>query len=270
MSDTVERFSNRVQNYVKYRPTYPREVLGLFKSKMGLTRESVVADIGSGPGISARRFLENGNTVYCVEPNDAMRAAAESLLGEYAGFRSVNGDSENTTLDDASVDFVTAAQAFHWFRPEPTKREFRRILKPGGYVVLMWNMRQLDSTPFLREYEQFIIDHSTDYQEVRHERIAGPLRDSPAARAGQQEKAEIAAEMINFFDSGFEHASFLNIQVFDFEGLKGRLFSSSYMPAEGSDEGDRVETDLRSLFDKHAQNGRIEILYDTNIFYSKW
>src|SRR4051812_14029321 len=135
MSDTVERFSNRVANYVRYRPTYPPQVLQLFKEKMGLSHESIVADIGSGPGISARQFLENGNTVYCVEPNDAMRSAAEDVLKSFDGFRSVKGDSENTTLPDASVDFVTAAQAFHWFKPEPTKQEFRRILKPSGYVA---------------------------------------------------------------------------------------------------------------------------------------
>jgi SAM-dependent methyltransferase len=251
MTDSVSRFSNRVENYVKYRPTYPPAVLDLFKSKMGLTRESIMADVGSGPGISARQFLENGNMVYCVEPNDAMREAAETLLVGYVGFRSVNGDSENTTLADESVDFVTAAQAFHWFRPEPTKREFRRILRSGGWVALIWNLRRLESNAFLVEYEQFIKDHANDYAAVRHENIT---------------EAEIGA----FFDNGYETATFDNTQTFDLDGLKGRLFSSSYMPSEESAEGDKVEKDLRSLFDKHAQNGRIEILYDTNIFYSKW
>src|SRR5690349_20921011 len=121
MTDTISRFSDRVENYVKYRPTYPREVLGLFRERMGLTPDSIVADIGSGPGVSARNFLENGNTVYCVEPNNAMREAAESLLKEFPGFRSIKGDAANTTLPGASIDIVTAAQAFHWFDPEPTK-----------------------------------------------------------------------------------------------------------------------------------------------------
>jgi SAM-dependent methyltransferase len=249
-SDTIERFSNRVANYVKYRPTYPPEVLQLFKEKLGLTRDSIVADVGSGPGILARQFLENGNTVYCVEPNDAMRAAAEELLADHDGFRSVNGSSEETTLPDASVDLITAAQAFHWFRPEPTRDEFRRILKPGGFVALIWNIRQLDSTPFLREYEQFIIDHANDYGAVRHENIT---------------EAEIAA----FFEKGYEKASFDNTQVFDFEGLRGRLLSSSYMPAEGTKKAAETEKDLRELFERHSRAGKIEILYDTEIYYSK-
>ena len=250
MTDSVSRFSNRVANYVKYRPTYPPEVLQLFNNELGLTSESIVADVGSGPGVLARNFLENGNTVYCVEPNDGMREAAEELLSEFPGFRSVNGSSEETTLPAASVDFVTAAQAFHWFRPEPTKTEFRRILKPGGYAALIWNIRQLDSTPFLREYEQFIIDHANDYGAVRHENIT---------------EAEIAA----FFDKGFEKASFDNIQVFDFEGLRGRLFSSSYIPAEDTEKGVETEKDLRALFERHSREGKIEILYDTDIYYSQ-
>jgi ubiquinone/menaquinone biosynthesis C-methylase UbiE len=250
MSDSVSRFSNRVENYVKYRPTYPREVLQLFKDEMGLTVDSIVADIGSGPGILAKQFLENGNTVYCVEPNDAMRGAAEEILKEYSGFRSVKGDSENTTLPAGSVDIITAAQAFHWFRPEPTKLEFKRILKPGGYTALIWNVRQLDSTPFLREYEQFIKENANDYGAVRHENIT---------------ESEIGA----FFDSVYKKSTFGNIQVFDFEGLRGRLFSSSYMPAEGSEKGHEVERGLRELFERHAHEGKIEVLYSTEIFYSK-
>lgn len=248
--NTVERFSNRVENYIKYRPAYPPEVLKLFKEKVGLTRDSAVADVGSGPGVSARQFVENGNVVYCVEPNDAMRAAAEETFKSFPNFRSVNGDSENTTLPDSCVDLVVAAQAFHWFRPGPTKAEFRRILKPGGYAALIWNARRLDSTPFLREYEPFILAHATDYGAVRHENT----KESDIER---------------FLGSGYEKAVFNNIQIFDFEGLKGRLFSSSYMPAEGTEKGRETERDLRALFDKHAKNGKIEIFYDTNVFYSK-
>ena len=162
-TNTVERFTNRVANYVRYRPGYPPAVLELFKEKMGLAATSVIADVGSGPGISARIFLDNGNTLFGIEPNDAMRDAAEDLLARFSNFHSINGSSEATTLPDESVDFVTAAQAFHWFKVEPTKTEFRRILKLGGYVALIWNLRQLDSTPFLAEYEQFILDKANDY-----------------------------------------------------------------------------------------------------------
>lgn len=269
MSNTVERFSNRVENYIKYRPTYPAEVLDVFRAEMGMNKDSVVADIGSGPGIFTRLFLENGNVTYGVEPNDAMRSAAEKILGGFSNFKSVNGTAEATTLADASVDIITAGQAFHWFKPEPTKAEFRRILKPGGWVALVWNMRQLDSTPFLREYEQFIVDNAVDYNEVRHERVHGPLPDSPARTAEPSDKLKMAGELMNFFDDGFQHASFDNVQVFDYEGLKGRLFSSSYMPAEDSTEGGTIAKGLRALFDKHSEGGKIKVFYDTIVFYSK-
>lgn len=251
MSDTVERFSNRVENYIKYRPTYPRQVLELFEAEMGLNPHTIMADIGSGPGISARMFLNNGNTVYCVEPNDAMRAAAEQLIKDFSGFRSVKGTAENTTLPDHSIDIVISAQAFHWFDPEKTRPEFQRILKPGGFAALMWNMRRLEGTPFLVEYEQFLIDNANDYGAVRHDNITDD---------------EIAA----FFKQGYKKATFDNEQVFDFDGLRGRMFSASYMPAEGTERGRRVEKELRVLFDKHAENGKIRVSYDTNVFYSNF
>src|SRR5258708_34875832 len=149
--NTVERFSNRVQNYVKSRPGYPPEVLDLFKNELGLTAGSVIADIGSGTGISSRMFLENDNIVYGVEPNDAMRAAADRYLAGFHGFRSIKGTAENTGLPDDSVDFVIAAHAFHWFNQREAHREFARILKSSGYLALIWNERQLGTTPFLRE-----------------------------------------------------------------------------------------------------------------------
>jgi len=251
MTDTVERFSNRVENYIKYRPTYPSQILELFQTEMGLTPQTVMADIGSGPGISARMFLENRNTVYCVEPNDAMRAAAERLIGSFAGFKSVKGTAEATTLPDRSIDIVISAQAFHWFDPEKARPEFERILKPGGFAALIWNIRLLEGTPFLVEYEQFLIDNANDYGAVRHDNIT---------------EDEIAA----FFTQGYKKAAFENEQIFDFDGLRGRMFSSSYMPAEGTERGRQVEKELRGLFDKHAENGKIRVSYDTNVFYSNF
>jgi SAM-dependent methyltransferase len=218
---------------------------------MGLTPHSVMADIGSGPGISARMFLENRNTVYCVEPNDAMRAAAEQLIGDFPGFKSINGTAEDTTLPDRSIDIVISAQAFHWFDPERTRPEFERIIKPGGFAALIWNIRQLEGTPFLVEYEQFLIDNANDYGAVRHDNITDD---------------EIAA----FFKQGYKKATFDNEQIFDFAGLRGRMFSSSYMPAENTDRGRVVEKELRILFDKHAENGKIRVSYDTNVFYSNF
>jgi SAM-dependent methyltransferase len=250
MGNTVERFSNRVANYVKYRPTYPPEVLRFLQAELNLQSASVIADIGSGTGISAKIFLENGNTVYGVEPNAAMRAAAEDFLKDFPNFKSVDGTSENTTLARSSIDFVTAAQAFHWFEPERTRAEFKRILKPGAYVVLIWNERQVDTNEFLREYEKFLLQFGTDYAKVRHDYL-------PEEKLGE------------FFTSGFQTASFQNSQIFDFEGLKGRVLSSSYMPSETDASYAEMTKSLSGIFTKHSENGRITVLYDTNVYYGK-
>lgn len=251
MNNNVERFSNRVANYVKYRPGYPPEILELFKTEMGLTKDSVLADIGSGTGLSARPFLENGNRVYGVEPNEAMREAAAEYLKSFPGFVSHDGTAEDTNLEDNSLDFVTASQAFHWFDPAKTRAEFTRILKPGGYIVLIWNERQLDTNDFLRGYEKLLLKFANDYGNVRHENID-------------------EAKLKQFFDSGYQKATFQNEQVFDFAGLRGRLLSSSYMPAEDSASFPALEKELKELFTKHSENDRIKILYDTNIYYKQY
>lgn len=250
MSDTVERFSNRVANYVKYRPGYPAEMMDFFRERLGLERGSVVADVGSGTGLSARPFLEAGCTVYGVEPNAAMREAAEEFLAEFPGFKSTDGTSNTTTLGDSSCDFVIAAQAFHWFEPEATRSEFRRILKPGGYVALIWNERQLDTTEFLREYEKLLLKYGRDYAEVRHEQINEEV-------------------LSGFFRAEFGRATFANRQVFDLAGLRGRMLSSSYMPDENDPAFSLLEKELESLFAKHNESGRITVFYDTNVFYSR-
>jgi SAM-dependent methyltransferase len=250
MTDTVERFSNRVANYVKYRPGYPKEILEVFRDEMNLTGNSVVADIGSGTGISARVFLENGNAVYGVEPNAPMRAAAEEFLREFPKFESVDGTAENTNLPDDAVDFVIAAQAFHWFDTEKSPAEFRRIVREGGYVALIWNERRLDTNDFLIEYEEVLKKYGTDYAQVRHDNLDKAVF----------EKA---------FDARFETKTFQNVQELDFEGMKGRILSSSYMPAESDARFPAMENDLRRLFEKYAERGKIQILYSTNIFYTR-
>jgi len=251
VSDSLERFSDRVENYVKFRPGYPPEVLRLLRDEMGMTPASVVADIGSGTGISAKVFLKNGNTVYAVEPNDAMRSAAEEWLSEFPRLRSWKGAAEATGLDDGSVDFVTAAQAFHWFERENARKEFLRILKPGGYVVLIWNERQLNTTPFLRDYEQFMLKFADDYIAVRHENI-----DRESLKA--------------FFQREFRTRVFSNAQELDFDGLLGRVLSSSYMPNESDERFPAMKNELSALVAKHAENGNIVLLYNTAVHYSQF
>src|SRR5712691_7831802 len=143
-ADAKQRFSNRVADYVRYRPGYPPAVLDLLRTDCGLRPDHVVADIGSGTGILSKLFLENGNRVFGVEPNAEMRQAGEEYLASYDGFSSIEGSAESTTLADSSVDFITAAQAFHWFDPQAARREFARILKPGGWVVILWNDRRME------------------------------------------------------------------------------------------------------------------------------
>lgn len=250
MTNTVERFSNRVENYVKYRPGYPPEVLRLFESAMDLQAASVIADVGAGTGISARIFLENGNRVFAVEPNAAMRDAAAEFLKDYPQLTLVDGTSEQTTLAGDSVDFVVAAQAFHWFKTEETRREFKRIIRDGGYVALIWNERQLDSTDFLRDYESFLHVYATDYAEVRHDNVS----------------AEVLGD---FFRKGFQKKTFQMAQVFDYAGLEGRLLSSSYTPTAENPRFAPMIKELKSLFTKHAKTGRIDFLYNTSIYYGQ-
>lgn len=249
MTDSVERFSNRVANYVKYRPIYPIEILTYLTKYCGLTAESVIADVGCGPGMSTRMFLEHGNLVFGVEPNDAMRDAAVEYLAEFPRFRPVKGTSDETTLPDSSIDLIVAAQAFHWFDAAKTRPEFKRIAKPGGWTVLIWNIRQEETTPFLVEYEAFIRRYSVDYQVVCHNNITDK-------------------EIGEFLGPDFRTATFDNKQTFDLTGLLGRLTSSSYMPPEGHVRYAAMADALSSLFAKHAQNGRIEILYDTKLYYA--
>src|SRR5580693_3511385 len=132
-SNATSRFSDRVENYVRYRPGYPPQVLETLKLECGLKREHLFADIASGTGIWTRLLLENGNRTFGVEPNSGMREAAERLLAGFPNFTSVSATAEATTLPDHSMDFVTAAQAAHWFNREQSRREFGRILKPGGW-----------------------------------------------------------------------------------------------------------------------------------------
>ena len=216
---------------------------------MGLSSESLVADIGSGTGILSELFLKNGNTVFCVEPNEEMRKAAEELLSSYPGFRSITGTAEMTTLTATSVDFITAAQAFHWFDASKTRIEFSRILKPGGWVSLIWNTRR-NTTPLMRGYEQLVSNHATR----PHSRVT---RD------------RIGSEGLRNFLGEYVAKSFENSQTLNFEGLRGRLLSSSYVPLNGESGYDTMLSELRKLFDQYQENDVIHLEYDTELYCSQ-
>jgi SAM-dependent methyltransferase len=249
-ANATSRFSDRVENYVRYRPGYPSDVLRVLENACGLAPDHVIADIASGTGIWSRMLLENGNLVFGVEPNAEMRQAGERLLAEFPKFTSVAGTAEATTLPDKSVDFATAAQAAHWFDRERARREIVRILKPGGWLVLLWNERLTDSTAFLRDYEQLLLTFGTDYEDVRHERTTDAVNE--------------------FFDPApYKEYVFPMRQEFDFAGLEGRLLSSSYAPGPEHANHAPMLRELRRIFERHAESGRVNVDYKTRVYFGR-
>lgn len=239
------RFSIRADDYARYRPGYPREILPLLERECGLHAGARVADIGSGTGLLSRLFLDYGCEVFAVEPNAEMRAAAERLLADEPAFHSVNGRAESTGLPDASVEFVTAGQAFHWFEPTGTHRELRRILKSGGWVALIWNER-VDEPGFMREY------------------------DGVVRRYGSERPAITLPELDGFYGAGAWRVKRLhNEQQFDREGLHGRWNSSSYAPLPGTAEYAAAAADLDAIFDRYARAGTVRFIYETDVYFGR-
>src|ERR1035437_1840160 len=245
----VARFSDRADDYVRYRPHYSPEVVLALQQACGLRPQHLIADVGCGPGLLAKIFLENGNRVVGVEPNREMRIAGENYVAGHPNFSMVDSSAEATGLADASVDFVVAGQAFHWFRPDDARVEFARIVKPEGWVVLVWHDRDTESTPFLRAYEDFVRRYSTDYEQVTHKYLA-------SYDALQRFFAPNEMTLI------LQH----NQQTLEFDGLRGRLLSSSYVPKAGEKYAAMMR-ELPRLFSSHAENGHVILEYDTKIYY---
>lgn len=243
--DPTRRFSVRVDAYTRYRPSYAAEVTALAERECGLSAGQLVADIGCGTGLLARLFLERGCEVLGVEPNAEMREAGRKALAGEARFHSIDGRAEATTLATASVDFVTAGQAAHWFDADQAHAEFARILKPGGWLLLVWNERK--RTPgFMSEYEALIARHAPEQSRISTERI-GRL----------------------FGGRTWRMARFDHHQTLDAQGLRGRVASSSYTPLPGTAEFDTLMAKVDDLFARHQQGGSVELLYDTEVYYGK-
>ena len=251
MTDPTARFTERVADYAAHRPTYPPGVLDVLAAAGVLPAGAVVADVGSGTGILTAMLLERGHTVHAVEPNAAMAEEATARLGSDPRHRAVRGRAEATGLADACCDLVTAAQAFHWFDVDAARTEFRRILRPGGAVALVWNIRRLDSTPFLREYEGLLQRFALDYRKIS---------------AGWADEEAIG----RFFGAaGFEARRLDNRQVFGFDGLRGRLLSSSYAPPAGHAQHEPMMAELRRIFDAHQRDGEVAFEYDTHVYWGR-
>lgn len=249
--NSKERFSNRVETYLKYRPSYPKEAVDYLFNNVGLRSNSTIADIGSGTGIFSRLLLERGSNVIAVEPNEAMRMASEQMLDSHPNFRIVSGSAEFTGLPEQSVEFIVCAQSFHWFDRLAAQTEFRRILQPGGKVILIWNSRLTNGTLFREEYDQLLHRYGTDYNKVNHKNISQTMLHS------------------FFRESTMHEVRFGMSQEFDFEGLRGRLLSSSYSPVPGHPNYNSMITELRNLFDRNNQNGILLFDYETEIFWGE-
>jgi SAM-dependent methyltransferase len=248
--DPTRRFSNRVENYLKYRPTYPTAIIPLLESECGLTPESVIADLGSGTGFLTELFLKVGNPVFGVEPNPEMRVAGEKVLAKYPRFSSVNAAAEATGLTDHSIDLVVAGQAFHWFDRAAARPEFVRILKPGGWVVLAWNGYRVESSPMMAAYQDLVVRYGTDYSEVQRE--------------------VVGCDVESFYAPGScKCARFEFQQTFDYEGLKGRLLSASYAPEPDHPNYDAMLSDVRKIFDANEKDGRVTFEYETELYYGQ-
>ncbi len=248
MPDPTARFSNRVDDYRKYRPSYPRPAIDFLEEKCGLSQSSIIADIGCGTGLFTKLLLERNYRVFGVEPNREMRVAGEDFLGQFDQFQAIDGQAENTGLPDSSVDLVAAAQAFHWFEPVPTRQEFKRILKPGGFVVVLWNARRHLSSPFLNDYEEMLLKYGLEYEKVLHRGLG-------------------LEEIHKFFGhSEICRGEFEYIQPLTLEGLSGRLFSSSYTPVPSHTKYEPMRNRMNEIFDQHEVDGRINFEYDTKVY----
>lgn len=244
--DSKSRFSNRVENYIKYRPGYPKVAIDFLLKKLGLNIQSKIAEIGSGTGIFTKQIINSVGKIYAVEPNKELREAAEKSLNQFNNFISVNASAENTLLPDHSVDYIISAQAFHWFDRTYAKKEFNRILKNNGIVILIWNNR-LFNTDFLKQYEILLKQYANDYNDVNHLLIT--------------EK-----ELSEFYNQ-FQKITFPNKQSFDHDGLIGRLLSASYVPLQGEKNHDILFKEIEKIYRLYSKDEMIDFNYVTELYW---
>jgi SAM-dependent methyltransferase len=241
-----ERFTGLADIYAKYRPSYPDDLIHYLYSEVGLSENSVIADIGSGTGILTELLLKENSTVYSVEPNEDMRRTAEAALSRYPNFISVNGTAENTSLNASSLDFITVAQAFHWFDRQAFKAECQRVLKSNGKVILVYNGRDGESE-LVMENNAVNFRYNPDYM----------------AASGGMRGNDVRA-YADFFRGGVcDYKVFRNDVVYDEDGFIGRNLSGSYAPKKESENYQPYVSALNQLFEKFSRNGTLLLPYLT-------
>jgi len=248
MRDSTEIFSDRVQNYLAYRPSYSPVILDVLRAECLFNGESVIADIGSGTGLLSELFLNNGNFVFGIEPNLEMRNACENRLKAFSRFVSLAGRAEGTTLEDDSVDFVIAGQAFHWFNLEQTKQEFMRILKPKGWVIVVYNVARTD-TPFQLACQQFRVTYLEE-------------------KGSETEETDIYSPFFgkgNFTEKRLEGVR----QKFDMTGFAGRVLSSANAPEETTHRYTQMMDAIGTIFEQYQQDEKVEISYATEVVFGR-
>ncbi len=250
--DPKFRFTDRVASYVKARPGYPAELINVLRNECGLTNTAIVADIGCGTGILSRMLCEHAQTVYGVEPNEAMRKAALEYLSGHPNFVEVNGAAENTGLPATSIDLITVAQAFHWFDQKEARHEFMRILKPNGWTALIWNDRRMTGSALAEAYEQLLVEFGTDYQDV-HSHGRATLDN-----------------MERFYGhSQIKRATIPNSQLLDRDTFIERVISASYMPTSDHPRYREMVDAAHRIFDSEQKENVVTLEYDTNIYYAQ-
>ncbi|WP_027630931.1 class I SAM-dependent methyltransferase [Ruminiclostridium cellobioparum] len=247
----TEKFSGKANIYEKYRPEYPKAFIDYLYDSAGFNRTSTIADVGAGTGILTRQLLEKGSRVYGVEPNNDMRRMAETKLAGFNNFYSVDGTAENTRLDDRSIDFVTVAQAFHWFDALAFQKECMRILKPGGLAVLVWNSRAAGSE-LVMENAEICKKYCPDFTG-----FSGGMEEKPSDLS------------IFFKDGSYETKQFDNKISYDLEGFIGRNLSASYAPNEKETNYVKFVNAITSLFDRYSVSGKVAVPNVTRCYSGK-
>ncbi len=245
--DSKRRFSNRVEDYAQFRPGYPPEAIRWILSQLPDGIAITAADIGAGTGIFTESLLLAGLPVVAVEPNPQMREKADKHLGRFATYSSTCASAEETGLACHSIDLITAAQAFHWFDVAKSQQEFKRILKPGGRIVLIWNRRDASSSEFLKQYELLLRTRIPEYSQVSHENASDTVIEA-------------------FLGPDVLKRQFKNHQWFDLHSLKGRLLSSSYCPAKGRPGHDALMAAIEALYEAHSTNQGVRFDYSTQVY----